>query len=195
MLTALMIKANLDAGETSEDQGVFDLVLLMLVTALKKGKTMIRKYATSRASRAEREVDEESGRQVGALFSSKVTVLGGGGAIGQPGDFNFVNPMIRDGDEEGNDSGGKPTTAGKPPALVKYKAGNGRPNSSFGVFKNGGLAMGGGGGGGSSRKNKKNDGVVVAKLENEIIAKSEVIAKDHLKVDSKGRLAKEDNNV
>ena len=73
MLSALMIKANIDAGKTSEDQGVYDVVLiaiqlmaplLTVLTLLKKGQTAAMNYAALRASRASRaESEEQSGRR------------------------------------------------------------------------------------------------------------------------------------
>lgn len=56
MLLALMMKSNMDAGETSEDQGLYDVVLigiqfmsplLLVGILLKKGEKKARKFAKS----------------------------------------------------------------------------------------------------------------------------------------------------
>lgn len=188
MLSALMIKANIDAGEMSEDQGVYDVVLIVIqfmaplltvLTLLKKGETAARGYARSRSGRSERRGrgggrgGEGNGGEVGGVGLELAVLEGGRGGVGvtlgggrapprPTTKFECAaNPLQAD-------STTTTTTAATVTATtttVKNKADAGRrPNSSFDAYKNPGLATGGGG------KGKKSDGL--------------------LKVNSKGLLAK-----
>ena len=114
--------------------------------------------------------DEENGLQLTNIFNSMArgAVLGGGPAMPRTSKFDVANPL----------SNPPSSNAGKQPG--KNKADTGRPNSSFEAFRNPALK------GASKNKNKKNGGVVVAKLENEIVAKGEAIARELLKGDKGG---------
>ncbi|GMH73362.1 hypothetical protein TrST_g2402 [Triparma strigata] len=154
MLAAMMIKTKLDAGETSSEQGLYDVILvgiqfmsplLLVGILLKKGETAARGLARSVVGSAQgRETSAEGlGLELverGEGGSNQAAVLGGDS---WPEPSNPRNSKF----EHFNPHRDMPTPAGK------NKADNGRrPNSSFDAFKNPNLTLGGKGG---SKKNSK----------------------------------------
>ena len=211
---ALLIRLNMD-GESLQDSGYFDVILVGvnltplllpliqqlaivkkiksvqvfstmvsqvggyfgfggdLVSAKKQIETLKKNLQDLREKELEKErggkVDEEMGLELVGFEVGVVTL--GGGSMPRTSKFSAANPL--------HDT---PMAAGGTYNTAVNKAGSGRPNGSFDAFKNPALK-------GASRtkhKNKKNGGVVVAKLENDIVKRGEAIARELLKGDKGG---------
>ncbi|GMH95673.1 hypothetical protein TrST_g6410 [Triparma strigata] len=207
MFGALLIRLNMD-GESLQDRGYFDVILvgvnltpLLLpliqqlaivkkfksvqvlstmvsqvgayfgfggdvVTAKKQIETLKKNFDELKGKRLGRESggrdDEETGLELVGFELGAVTL--GGGPMPRTTKSSVANPL-RD-----------------PPLAA------GGTTETTDAFKNPSLK----GESKNKNKDKKNGGVVVAKLENEIVKKGEAIARDLLKVDSKGLLSKRD---
>ena len=206
MFGALLIRVNMDS-ESLQDRGYFDVILVTVnltplllpviqqlailkklksvqvmsalvsqvgayfgfggdvVAAKKQMEELEKKFGLVSALRKKRGGgdDEETGLELVELEVGAVT-LGGGQAMPRTSKFSATNPL-RD----------KPMAAGG-------------TTKTTDVFKNPALKCASK----NKNKNKKNGGAVVAKLENDIVKRGKAIAKDLLKVDSKGLLAKRD---
>ncbi|GMI06404.1 hypothetical protein TrVE_jg161 [Triparma verrucosa] len=143
--------------------------LLLLGMLLNKGGTFYRRFTRSTPASAE---GLEGGEGMvnlelverGEGWEGAIT-LGGGGGVRSRNSSNPRSSKFRQ---------PNPLRDAPPAAGIKNKADAGRPNSSFDVFKNPSLK--GAFTNPKSKNKKKNGGVVVAKLENEIIQKGEAIA-------------------
>eukprot|EP00519_Triparma_laevis_P014568 CAMPEP_0182491466 /NCGR_PEP_ID=MMETSP1321-20130603/897_1 /TAXON_ID=91990 /ORGANISM="Bolidomonas sp., Strain RCC1657" /LENGTH=380 /DNA_ID=CAMNT_0024693747 /DNA_START=66 /DNA_END=1205 /DNA_ORIENTATION=- len=195
MFGALLIRLNMD-GESLQDRGYFDVILVIVnltplllpviqqlailrklrsvqilsafvsqvgayfgfggdvIAAKKQMEELQKKFGLVALSKKRGGGDEETGMELVQLDIGAVT-LGGGQEMPRTSKSSVANPL-RD----------TPMAAGvTTQTTVKNKADAGRPNSSFDALKNPALK------GASKNKNKKNGGVVVAKLENEIVEK------------------------
>ncbi|GMH98216.1 hypothetical protein TrVE_jg14258 [Triparma verrucosa] len=179
MLSALMMKSNLDAGETSEDQGLYDVALvgiqfmsplLLFLVLLRKSEPVARRFVNSISGglggRLEGAEGEGGGLELverGEGGANQAAVLGGGSwpepSNPRKSKFEYSNPL-RDTPTTTTANKNKADT-GQPAATILLKinskgnVGPSRPNSSFDAFKNPNLTLGGNG---RSNKNKNKIG-------------------------------------